>query len=62
MALKPTSKTVDSQTQPAPSPLLSSVRFEEMALEAETLAEQDALQNLRGKAQRHLIRTGRSQT
>jgi len=55
MARKATRKTGGSKTLPSELPMLSDKRWSEMASLGQEMALLDAIQNLRVRAQRHLI-------
>ena len=62
MARKATRKPAGSKTPPSELQMLSDKRLSEMALLGEEMALLDAMQNLRVRAQRHLIPSKASRT
>lgn len=62
MAQKPTKKAEGSKTQPSGLQMLSDKRLSEMASLGQELALLDAMQNLRVRAQRHLMPSKVSRT
>ncbi len=62
MARKATKKPAVSKTQPKELPKLSDERFQEMVSQGQELALLDVTQNLRVRAQKHLIPSRVSQT
>ena len=62
MARKPTNLAESSKTPRDPSSMQSSMTFEQMVSEGQELALADAMQNLKVRANRHLIKTKDFQT